>query len=47
LKLVVQRGVEAATQTAAERDIKNATGSAQVPHPARRRTTTITWVSKP
>ena len=33
LKLVVQRGVEAATQTAAERDIKNATGSAQVAAP--------------
>src|SRR5260370_28153994 len=33
LRLVVQRGVEAATQTAAERDIKNATGSAQVAAP--------------
>ena len=33
LKLVVQRGLEAATQTAAERDIKNATGSAQVAAP--------------
>jgi hypothetical protein len=33
LKLIVQRGVEAATQTAAERDIKNATGSAQVAAP--------------
>jgi hypothetical protein len=33
LRLVVQRGVEAATQTAAERDIKNTTGSAQVAAP--------------
>jgi hypothetical protein len=33
LKFVVQRGVEAATQTAAERDIKNATGSTQVAAP--------------
>jgi len=33
LRIVVQRGVEAATQTAAERDIKNATGSAQVAAP--------------
>src|SRR2546425_11011643 len=33
LKLVVQRGLEAATQTAAERDIKNATGSTQVAAP--------------
>ena len=33
LRLVVQRGVEAATETAAERDIKNATGSAQVAAP--------------
>ena len=33
LKLVVQRGVEAATQTAAERDIKNVTGSPQVAAP--------------
>jgi hypothetical protein len=30
LKLIVQRGLEAATQTAAERDIRNATGSNQV-----------------
>ena len=34
LKLVVQRGLEAGTQTAAERDIKNATGSSQVTAPA-------------
>jgi hypothetical protein len=33
LKLIVQRGLEAATQTAAERDIKNATGSNQVTAP--------------
>src|SRR2546426_6528400 len=33
LRLVVQQGVEAATQTAAERDIKNATGSTQVAAP--------------
>lgn len=33
LKLVVQRGLEAATQTAAERDIKNATGSNKVAAP--------------
>ena len=33
LKLIVQRGLEAATQTAAERDIKNATGSTQVAAP--------------
>ena len=33
LRLIVQRGVEAATQTAAERDIKNATGSTQVAAP--------------
>ena len=33
LRLIVQRGVEAATQTAAERDIKNATGSAKVAAP--------------
>src|SRR6266852_78810 len=33
LKLIVQRGVESATQTAAERDIKNATGSAKVAAP--------------
>lgn len=33
LKLIVQRGVEAATQTAAERDIQNATGSAAVADP--------------
>jgi len=34
LKLIVQRGLEAGTQTAAERDIKNATGSSQVTSPA-------------
>jgi hypothetical protein len=33
LKLIVQRGVEAATETAAERDIKNSTGSTQVAAP--------------
>jgi len=33
LRLIVQRGVEAATQTAAERDIRNATGSTQVAAP--------------
>jgi len=33
LKLIVQRGLEAGTQTAAERDIKNATGSSQVAAP--------------
>jgi len=34
LRLIVQRGLEAGTQTAAERDIKNATGSSQVTAPA-------------
>jgi len=34
LRLIVQRGLEAGTQTAAERDIRNATGSAQVTAPA-------------
>lgn len=33
LRLIVQRGLEGATQTAAERDIKNATGSAKVATP--------------
>jgi hypothetical protein len=33
LKLIAQRGLEAATQTAAERDIRNATGSTQVAAP--------------
>ena len=33
LKLVVQRGLEAATETTAERDIRNSTGSAQVAAP--------------
>ncbi len=33
LKLIVQRGLEGATQTAAERDIKDATGSAKVVAP--------------
>jgi hypothetical protein len=33
LKLIVQRGLEAATQTAAERDIKDVTGSDQVAAP--------------
>jgi hypothetical protein len=33
LKLVVQRGLEAATETAAERDIRNSTGSNQVAAP--------------
>jgi hypothetical protein len=33
LKLIIQRGLEGATQTAAERDIKNATGSNQVTSP--------------
>jgi len=34
LRVIVQRGLEAGTQTAAERDIKNATGSSQVTAPA-------------
>jgi len=33
LKLIFQRGLEAATETAAERDIRNSTGSAQVAAP--------------